>query len=221
VKEKRVPEENYDVAYSQPDWFGARESHLLERYAAQIPDQARVLDIGIGQGRNALPLARRGCRVTGIDPSPAAVEQVNARASRENLPLQAFKMGFEDFDPQEPFDAVLCFGLLQMLPPDRAASLVDRLRRWTRSGGSLFLIAWHVDDPGFANYCENWERTGLRSFRSPDGDRFRTFLGPREVLQFFRGWHVIHHWEGLGPQHRHGENPPERHGEVEVVLSRP
>ena len=74
MKEKRVPEENYDVAYSQPDWFGARESHLLERYAAQIPDQARVLDIGIGQGRNALPLARR-CRQAGlvveIDPSGA------------------------------------------------------------------------------------------------------------------------------------------------------
>lgn len=221
MREKQEPDTGYDAAYTQENWFGARESHLLERYRAQIPGQARVLDIGIGQGRNALPLARRGCRVTGLDTSEVAVKQVNNLARAEQLPLQALQLGFEDYDPAEPFDVVLCFGLLQMLPPDRAASLVERLRRWTHSGGTLFLIAWHVDDPGFAAYCESWERTGLRSFRSQDGKQFRTFLGPREILQFFRGWQVLHHREGLGPIHRHGEGQPERHGEVEVVLRKP
>lgn len=213
--------DRYDDIFRDENWFGARESHLLERYGAQIPPEAAILDVGVGQGRNALPLARRGCRVTGIDTSEAAVRQVNEQAGRENLALQAFRVGFEEFEPATPFDAVLCFGLLQMLRPSRAASLVERLRRWTRPGGSLFLMAWHVDDPGFAHYCENWERTGLRSFRSHDGRQFRTFLGRREVLQFFRGWKVVHHWEGQGEEHSHGQGPTERHGEVELVLQKP
>lgn len=213
--------EEYNKAYRQENWFGSRENHLLDRYRALIPDGVSVLDIGVGQGRNAVPLARRGCRVTGIDTSDVSVEQVNAKAQAEGLPLEARLVGFEEYEPAEPFDAVLCFGLLQMLPPARAASLVERLRRWTRSGGGLFLMAWHVDDPAFGTYCETWERTGLRSFRSPDGKKFRTFLGQREILQFFRGWRVVHHWEGLGSVHRHGEGPEERHGDIELVLERP
>lgn len=213
--------DDYNQEYQHRDWFGPRESHLLERFRDQIQDRAEVLDIGVGQGRNAAPLARRGCRVTGIDTSKVSVNQVNELAGSEQIPMEAHLVGFQEFEPAEPFDAVLCFGLLQMLPPPEAASLVERLRRWTRSGGTLFLIAWHVDDPGFGSYCENWERTGLRSFRSPDGRQFRTFLGRREILQLFRGWKVIHHWEGLGPAHSHGCGPEERHGDIEVVLEKP
>ena len=213
--------ENYNETYRQKDYFGARESHLLERYGKLIPGNARVLDVGVGQGRNALPLARRGCRVTGIDTSPVSVDLVNELARAEDLPLNAQLVGFEEFHSPELFDAVLCFGLLQMLSPAKGASLVERLRTWTRSGGALFFIAWHVDDPGFGDYCQDWERTGLRSFRSLDGEDHRIFLGRREVLQFFRGWQVVHHWEGLGPVHRHSEGDEERHGDVEVVLVKP
>lgn len=213
--------ENYNETYRQKDYFGPRESHLLERYGNLIPDGCKVLDIGVGQGRNAVPLARRGCQVTGIDTAAVSVDLVNQQAQAEGLPLTAQQVGFEDFHVPEPFDVVLCFGLLQMLPPSGSASLVERLRAWTRSGGALFLIAWHVDDPQFGDYCQGWERTGLRSFRSADGQDHRTFLGRQEVLQFFRGWKVAHHWEGLGPIHRHGNSAEERHGDVEVVLVKP
>ena len=213
--------EGFDAAYRQKDYFGARESHLLQRYAGDIPPAGRVLDVGMGQGRNALPLARLGHQVTGLDTSELSVHQVRDSAAGENLFLEALHRGFQDFAPSEPFQAVLCFGLLQMLPPDQAASLIERLRHWTAPGGLLFLIAWHVDDPGFAVCCEKWERTGLRSFRSREGENFRTYLGRKEILQFFRGWKIIHHWEGLGSAHRHGDGPEERHGEVELVARRP
>jgi len=213
--------ENFNEPYSQENYFGSRENHLLNRYDQWFLPGAEILDVGIGQGRNALPLARRGCVVSGIDTSEEAVHQVRTLAQPEDLPLTAQLVDFQEYDPPASFDAVLCFGLLQMLPPAQAASLVQRLRQWTRSGGALFLIAWHVDDPGFDTYCRNWERTGLRSFRSSDGEKFRTFLGCGEILQLFRGWKVVHHWEGLGSIHQHGDGPQERHGEVEVVLQRP
>ncbi len=210
----------YDQAYGQPDYFGSSESPLLKRYAQHIPPGATVLDVGVGQGRNALPLARRGLRVTGLDTSETSIRQVQEAAVRERLSLQTLQTGFADFFPREPFQVVLCFGLLQMLPPDQGASLIHRLHGWTAPGGLLFLVAWHVDDPGFATCAQQWQRTGRRSFRSPDGERFRTYLGRQEVLEFFRGWNTIHHQEALGPVHRHGDGPEERHGEVELVAVR-
>ena len=76
-----------------------------------------------------------------------------------------------------------------------------------------------MEAPGGA--WRTWERLGIRSFRSPDGDKYRLFLEKDEVLSLFFRWQPVHHWEGLGPVHRHGDGPAERHGEVEVVLVRP
>ena len=211
--------EDFDKTYLQDAYFGSRESHLLTRYADSLPQGGRVLDIGIGQGRNALPLARRGLEVVGIDPSGVAVNTVREVATKEGLPLEAIQTDFRDFHPEAPFDAVLSFGLLQILSQQDGASLIDRLCRWVRPGGALFLTAWHVDDPGFPDLCETWQRLGRRAFYSPEGD-YRLYLWRGEILRIFSGWEVVHHWEGLGQPHRHGDGPEERHGDVEIVLLR-
>ena len=214
--------ENYDSAYDEDEvLFGSKESHLLDKYAEFITDDARVLDLGTGQGRNALPLARRGCQVTGIDTSQVAVDTVNRLAAAENLPLKAHLQDFMQYEPARNFDVVLCFGLLQTLDLQGCASLVDRLHHWIRPGGALFLTAWHMEDPSFDTLCEEWERRSGRSFRSPDGEINRFFLEKGEILKLFFRWEVVHLWEGLGELHKHGTGQREQHGEVEAVLIRP
>jgi tellurite methyltransferase len=214
--------ENYDSSYEKDEaLFGAKESRLLVKCAELIPDDARVLDLGIGQGRNALPLARRGCHVTGIDTSGVAVDTVNRLAGEENLPLETHLQNFMDYEPDRSFDVVLCFGLMQMLNLQECASLVDRLHHWTRPGGALFLTAWHMEDPSFDTLCKEWERRSGRSFRSLDGEMNRLFLEKGEILKLFFRWEVEYHWEGLGKLHKHGAGKRERHGDVEAVLIRP
>ena len=214
--------ENYDSDYEKDDaLFGAKESHLLRKCAEYLPDGARVLDLGVGQGRNALPLARRGCQVTGIDTSQVAVDTVNRLAAKENLPLEALLQDFRSYEPPRSFDAVLCFGLMQMLDLQGCASLVERLHHWTRPGGALFLVAWHNEDPSFETLVKDWERRSARSFRSPDGEVNRLFLEKGEILKLFFRWEVVHHWEGMGRPHKHGVGKKEQHGEVEAVLIRP
>jgi SAM-dependent methyltransferase len=46
-----------------------------------------ILELGIGTGRIALPLAQRGLSVHGIDASPAMVAQLRAKPSREHIPV--------------------------------------------------------------------------------------------------------------------------------------
>lgn len=214
--------EDYDTTYAENEAvFGSKESHLLELCADRIPEGARVLDLGVGQGRNALPLARRGCRVTGIDTSGVAVDLVNRLAGEENLPLEAILQDFLQYEPDRSFDVVLCFGLMQMQDLAGCASLVERLHHWIRPGGALFLTAWHMEDPAFGRLCKEWERRSGRSFRSPDGQVNRLFLEKGEILKLFFRWEVIHHWEGMGKLHEHGLGKRERHGEVEAVLIRP
>jgi len=207
----------YDQVYRQDHaYFGTEPQPLLKRFTSGIPAGGRVLDIGVGQGRNALALARDGFQVTGIDTSEVAIRTVTQVAVHEKLPIALWHGNFMDYRPVEPFAAVLCFGLLQTLSRRDGASLMYRLLEWTQPAGWAFLTAWHVDDPAYDEVHSTWETVGCHSFRDRDG-RYRTYLARGEILDLMFGWRMIHLWEGLGPEHRHGDGPSEQHGEIEVV----
>lgn len=212
---------DYEEVYrTESAYFGDEPAPLLTRFADRIPNGDRVLDIGVGQGRHALFLARRGIEVVGIDRSAAAIETTRIMAEREQLPLTLWQGSFETFEPEQPFDAALVFGVLQEVSVELGQRLCEHVDRWTRPGGLLFLVAWHRDDPAFARLEQTAERIGPNSFRLPGGE-VRTYLEPGEILERFAAWTPVHHVEGLSPEHRHGDGPPERHGWVELLAQKP
>ncbi len=74
-----------------------------------------VLDLGCGTGRVALHLARGGHAVTGLDSSPALVEELNRRATAEELPAEAFAGDAREFALGRRFASVLApMQLLQL-----------------------------------------------------------------------------------------------------------
>ena len=76
----------YDKFYQTPDIFGEAYPELLAFFQGR-PQKGRVLDLGCGQGRNALALARLGFPAVGMDSSSVGIEQMVAVAEREGLPL--------------------------------------------------------------------------------------------------------------------------------------
>lgn len=71
---------------------------------------ARALDVPCGAGRLTLPLAARGCAMTGIDISPEFLEAAAAAASADGLAVD-FRCGdMRDLPSSPGFDAVFCFG---------------------------------------------------------------------------------------------------------------
>ena len=59
--------------------WGLRPDSVLQSYCSLIPE-GTVLDLGVGEGRNAIPFAQMGHAVEGIDISPTAVERCLSRA---------------------------------------------------------------------------------------------------------------------------------------------
>jgi SAM-dependent methyltransferase len=54
-------------------------------FLARLAGRGPVLELGIGTGRLALPLSRRGIRVCGIDLSPAMVEQLRSQSGSSDI----------------------------------------------------------------------------------------------------------------------------------------
>ncbi|HWG18495.1 MAG TPA: class I SAM-dependent methyltransferase [Acidobacteriaceae bacterium] len=111
-----------------------------------IPAGKRVLDIATGTGNLAIPLARSGCIVTGVDIAPNLLEQARARAAAEGLTAQ-FDEGDAEALPyaDASFDAVVTmFGAMFAPRPELVASEIARV---LKPGGLLGMANW--DPAGF------------------------------------------------------------------------
>ena len=208
----------YDELYSTCDhYFGSEPDRLLTDHFRQLDLARPVLDVGAGQGRHAVFLAREGYVIDALEPSRVAVEALRAVAQKENLPLTAYQVTFEEFTARpQSYSGLLLFGLIQELQWPSIHLLIERARLWLGAGGLIFVTAHTTEDPAYQRISQG-RSIGKNSFTIPDGG-VRTYLEPDEVVNLFDTFEVIHHREGLGPLHRHGSGPPERHGFAEAVF---
>jgi ubiquinone/menaquinone biosynthesis C-methylase UbiE len=106
-------------------------AHLLEGAGARS-----LLDLGVGTGRIAVPLAARGYPAVGVDISPGMLAVLRAKGSNvQPLLAEATRLPFRD----GAFDATLLVHILHLVP-DMEAALAETIRV-VRPGGLLLSCA--------------------------------------------------------------------------------
>jgi SAM-dependent methyltransferase len=78
------------VKTKEPPLFGAYPDAKAVAIAAQFdnPANAPIVDIGAGTGRNSIPLAQRGHPVDAVELAPVFIQDLQATANHQNLPLR-------------------------------------------------------------------------------------------------------------------------------------
>jgi SAM-dependent methyltransferase len=113
-----------------------------------ITKELKVLDLGCGDGTTALPAARRGADVLGVDIAKNLVEAGNRRATEAGLRNCRFQQGdasdLHDL-PDHAFDLVVSiFGA--MFAP-RPFDVAKEMVRVSRPGGRIIMGNWIPNDP--------------------------------------------------------------------------
>jgi SAM-dependent methyltransferase len=131
-------------------WIAGDFGQIAKYYTSQAEDFVKrlglkpgmeVLDVACGTGNTALPAARTGASVTGVDLAPNLVEQARQNAKAAGLNAK-FDEGDAEALPYEDasFDAVLTmFGAMFAPRPERVAA---ELKRVCRPGGVIAMANW-------------------------------------------------------------------------------
>ena len=127
-------------------WSGKPNQRLVEHAADLTPGTA--LDIGCGEGADALWLASRGWQVTAVDISPVALARAAGQAA-EAGPEIAGRITWEQADllswsPRSQVDLVSAQFL--HLPPEPAVQVQARLAAAVRPGGTLLIVGHDKSD---------------------------------------------------------------------------
>jgi SAM-dependent methyltransferase len=126
--------------------FGPDPAPTVEFLADLADGSGRVLELGIGGGRVALPLARRGIQVEGIEASQVVLDRLRAMPGGESIPVTIADMA--DLPLDGPFHLVyLVWSGLFHLPSQ--ARQVDCFRNVARvlAPGGAFVVECFVPIP--------------------------------------------------------------------------
>ncbi len=158
---------DWDQIYSQTErlWSLDPEGELVKLLPKLKP--ATAVDLGCGEGRNAIYMAKQGVDVTGVDVSAVALERTRQRAQLEGIEVRTVKSDMISFiGSGERFDLVL---LANFHPPSPERRIVYRAALDCVSPGGHLLIVGH-------------HRDGLGISGPPDPDRLLTEEAIQEIF---------------------------------------
>jgi SAM-dependent methyltransferase len=113
-----------------------------------ITKGVKVLDLGCGDGTTALPAARLGADVLGVDIASNLVEAGNARAQSAGLTNCRFQEGdASDLSELEDDSFDLVVSIFGAMFAPRPFDVAKEVVRVTRSGGRIVMGNWIPDDP--------------------------------------------------------------------------
>ncbi len=133
----RGDETAWDARYAELDRVWSGDPNLALTVEAVTLEPGRALDVGCGEGADAVWLARRGWRVTGVDPSAVALDRARLAAADAGVEVAWVRGELQTADlPRGAFDLVSVFYPALDLRTDPVA----RLASLVAPGGTLLVV---------------------------------------------------------------------------------
>ena len=153
--------------------FGKEPVEFLGEHIDLLP-RGKALDIAMGEGRNAVFLAKNGFTVDGCDISEIAIKKALDLAKENNVTVRAYVADLETYKlPQNTYDVIACFYYLQR-------DLVPQMKEALKPGGMIIYETYTI---------ENRER----GFEGPKNKDY--LLKPNELLDLFKDFKIIYYRE--------------------------
>ena len=191
----------YEAAYKDEGYFwGVEPGRSCYRVLELLPPTKRIklLDIGCGEGKDAVFFARCGYEVTAFDISTAGLEKAKRLADRARVQLRTFRANVLDYRLDESFDVLFSSGVLHYIPPALRGEIMVNYKAHVNENGLAALNVF-VDKPFIAP--------------PPDDDAALMHpWQPGELLTHFADWYTedfreyVFDCDSAGVPHQHAMN---------------
>lgn len=175
IKVSQDSKAQWDERYSRPTFiYGKAPAEFLAENYQYIPFEGSVLDMGMGEGRNAVFLAQKGYKVTGIDISSVAVKKSYLLAQEFGVKIKGVVASLQNYKiAPASYDAIIAFYYI-----DR--ELIEEMKSWLKPGGIII-----------------YEAHTTREREKKGAAKDDLYLKEQELLKLFPGMRVLKYEEPL------------------------
>ena len=148
----------------------------------------KVLDLGCGQGRNALFLSLLGFEVTAVDQNIPGLQYLKNVAEAENLDIKVAHYDINTAAIQNTYDFISSTVVLMFLNPECIDNIITNIQEQTNIGGyNLIVSAMSTED-------------------APCPLPFPFTLKENELKEYYRDWELVKYNENFGHLHKTDTN---------------
>lgn len=177
IRKDRNSKTFWDTKYSEKRYvYGKAPSSFLAHNYNYIPFGGKVLDIGMGEGRNSVFLASKGYKVTGVEISSEAIRKARMLAREFEVRIETALTPLEEYKiPENSLDAIICFYFVDK-------NLSDKFMSWLKPGGIVMFEAFTERQKSIKNFDPNDNGVLLKE---------------GELLKLFPGFKILKYEEPL------------------------
>ena len=132
----------YEGEYRSEEYYwGVEPSTMCLKVLELLPpaQQLKLLDIGCGEGKDAVFFARCGYDVSAFDISDAGIEKTKRLADKAQVNVRAFKANLQDYRLDEPYDILYSSGVLHYIKPELRDEIMSNYKLHVADKGVVAL----------------------------------------------------------------------------------
>ena len=169
----------YSDLYKNDEYYWGTEPtpfcyQVIEKYPPTR--YLKLLEIGCGEGRDAVFFARNGYDVSAFDIEEKGVEKAKLLAAKFNVPLMVFCADMLTYTPACLYDVVYASRTLIYLPEHRREDFFNHYKKYTKPGG-IHAFMTHVFKPSVK--------------KAPDADEPEFFMKSGELFTYYTDWDFL------------------------------
>lgn len=193
----------YENDYQKEEYFwGVQPSTMCLKVLELLPPvrPLKLLDIGCGEGKDAVFFARCGYDVSAFDISEAGLEKTKRLADKARVHVRAFRANLCDYRLDESYDILYSSGVLHYIKPELRDEVMADYKNHVNENGIAALhvfvkkpfIAQPPEKKEYSNHFHHW-KSG-------------------QLFTYFHDWYIEHCTEYVfdcnssGIPHRHAAN---------------
>ncbi len=168
----------YEALYRGDEYYWGKEpADFLDKLIALVPPRPglKVLDIGCGEGKDAVYMAEKGYDVTAFDLTESGIRKTLRLAAERGVNVRAFTADINDFRLEEEFDIIYSTGTVQYLADENIPGFFRKVMHMTRPGGLNYFNVF-VEKPFLP--------------LPPDWDREEKMWKTGDLFSFYAGWRI-------------------------------
>lgn len=136
---------------------------IYDRLCLRFPnfEGLTAIDLGCGEGFNAVGLAKLGVNVTAVDKQAAMIERTQELANKEKVAIITEVSKVQDFKPNTEYDIVLFTHVLHFIPSEDREKYIQKAINLVKTGGTIVFADLEDDLPVSAE-CLSILETSLK-----------------------------------------------------------
>lgn len=168
----------YEKEYKTDEYYWGTQPNKACYQVLQLMQpnkRLRLLDIGCGEGKDAVFFARNGYEVTAFDVSDAGIEKTRRLADQIGVHVNAFKADILDYRLDAYYDIVYSSGVLHYIKPDFRDEIFENYKQFTSPNG-IHVLNVFVEKPFIAPPPEK------------EPNAYKWYSG--ELLAYYHDWFI-------------------------------